>query len=145
VSSPRALTVVGTWRLESFESRSTDGTAHPMGERPDGLLIYTSTGWMAVHISHAERTPFASPDPLLASPAAQAHAFATSFITYCGRYEVSGGKVRHHVEVSVHPNWTGVTFEREFTMDGDTLVLRTPPHEIGGRTISSELRWRRVG
>ena len=116
-----------------------------MGERPDGLLIYTATGWMAVHISDAERAPFASPDPLLATPAEQAHAFATSFITYCGRYEVSGERVRHHVEVSVHPNWRGVTFEREFRVDGETLVLRTPPHEIGGRSISSELRWRRVG
>jgi len=139
------VSVVGTWRLESFESRSEAGPAHPMGERPDGLLVYTSTGWMCVHISHAERTPFASADPLLATQAEQAHAFATSFITYCGRYEMSGNKVRHHVEVSVHPNWRGFVFEREFTLDGDTLVLRTPPHEIGGRAVSSELRWRRVG
>jgi hypothetical protein len=38
-----------------------------------------------------------------------------------------------------------MVFEREFTLDGDTLVLRTPPHAIGGRMVSSELRWRRVG
>ena len=139
------MTVVGTWRLERFESRGADGTVHPLGERPDGLLIYTATGWMAVHIAHAERPPFASPDPLLATEPEQAHAFATSFITYCGRYEVRGGRVRHHVEVSVHPNWRGVTLEREFSVDADTLVLRTPPHEIGGTIISSELRWRRVG
>ena len=36
-------------------------------------------------------------------------------------------------------------FERDFKLDGDTLVLRTPPHEIGGSAVSSELRWRRVG
>jgi len=58
---------------------------------------------------------------------------------------VSGDRVRHHITVSVHPNWTGAVFERVFALDGDTLVLRTPPIEIGGRAVSSELRWRRLG
>jgi hypothetical protein len=138
------VSIVGTWRLVRFQSRIEDGPAL-MGEHPDGLLIYTRTGWMAVHISHAERQPFVSSDPLLATQGEQARAFATSFITYCGRYEVIDDRVRHHVEVSVHPNWKGVVLERSFTLDGDTLVLRTPPHEFGGKVVSSELRWRRVG
>jgi hypothetical protein len=140
------VTIVGVWRLETFQSRDEEGRpAHPLGEHPAGLLIYTETGWMSVHVAHGDRVPFASPDPLAGTEAEQARAFATSFIAYSGRYDVHGDRVRHHVEVSVHPNWMGVVFERVFALDGDTLILRTPPISIGGVAVASELRWRRVG
>jgi hypothetical protein len=138
--------IVGVWRLDSFESRDAEGAAsYPMGERPRGLLIYTATGWMSVHVAHADRAAFASDDPLLATEVEQARAFVGAFIFYSGRYEVEGERVRHVVETSVHPNWTGATFERVFDFDGDRLILRTPPIGIGGTAISSELRWHRVG
>ena len=138
--------IVGVWQLDSFESRDGEGAAsHPLGERPRGLLIYTATGWMSVHVARADRAPFASGDPLLATEVEQARAFAGAFIFYSGRYAVEGDRVRHAVEMSVLPNWTGTTLERVFELDGNTLILRTPPVGIGGTAISSELRWHRVG
>jgi len=138
--------IAGVWRLDSFESRDERGAvSRPMGERLSGLLIYTETGWMSVHVARAERTRFASDDPLLATADEQARAFATAFIFYSGRYEVDGDCVRHFVETSVHPNWTGTVFERVFALEDDRLMLRTPPIGLGGAAISSELHWHRVG
>lgn len=140
------MRIAGVWRLDSFESRDERGAvSRPMGERPSGLLMYTESGWMSVHVAHADRTRLASDDPLLATADEQAHAFATAFIAYSGRYEVDGGRVRHFVETSVHPNWSGTVFERIFELDGDRLMLRTPPSGLGGAVISSELHWHRVG
>jgi hypothetical protein len=140
------MTLAGVWRLDSFQGRDERGAVfRPMGERPSGLLIYTETGWMSVQVAQAERARFASDDSLLATAEEQARAFATAFICYSGRYEIEGSCVRHFVDTSVHPNWQGTIFERTFALDGDRLVLRTPPVSLGGTAISSELHWHRVG
>jgi lipocalin-like protein len=140
------VTIAGVWRLDSFESRDGRGVvSRPMGEHPSGLLIYTASGWMSVQVAHGARIRFTSEDPLLAPPDQQAHAFATAFIFYSGRYEVQGDHVRHFVETSVPPNWAGTVLERLFEIAGDRLMLRTPPTGLGGTMLSSELRWHRVG
>ena len=140
------MKIAGVWRLDSFESRDAGGVvSRPMGEHPAGLLIYTASGWMSVHVAHSSRARFASDDPLLATPAEQAHAFATAFIFYSGRYEVDGDRVRHFVETSVHPNLVGTTLERLFELEADHLVLRTPPIGLGGSALASELHWHRIG
>ena len=140
------MTIAGVWRLDSFAARDARGAVSgPMGERPSGLLIYTPSGWMSVHVSHGDRAHFASDDPLLATMEERARAFATGFIVYSGRYEVEENRIRHFVETSVHPNWPGVVFERTFELDGDRLTLRTPPVNLGGAALASELHWHRVG
>ncbi len=42
-------------------------------------------------------------------------------------------------------SFAGTILERRFELEADRLVLRIPPIGVGGSTISSELRWHRVG
>jgi Lipocalin-like domain len=55
---------------------------------------------------------------------------------------VRGDHVFHHVEVSVFTNLMGTTLERKFTLEGDTLTIRTLPPEIWGS--SNVLVWKRA-
>ncbi len=42
------------------------------------------------------------------------------------------------------PDWTGEAQVRPFTLDGDRLVLRTPPKVVDGRTTVNEMAWVRA-
>ena len=42
------------------------------------------------------------------------------------------------------PNWVGTEQVRYFEVNGDELLLRTPPIEIGGTTLVNDLTWVRV-
>ena len=66
------------------------------------------------------------------------------YVSYCGRYEVNGDKVIHHIEVSLFPNWVGVRQERMYELDGDRLTLSTPLMLVGGRRLSTHLIWERA-
>ncbi len=69
--------LVGTWRLVSWENRSTDGTvSHPLGRDAVGLIIYTDDGYMSVAMMRADREPFAADDLLGGTPDEQARAAA---------------------------------------------------------------------
>jgi Lipocalin-like domain len=65
----------------------------------------------------------------------------STYLAYCGRYEVEGDVVVHHIEMSLFPNWVGGDQRRQSELSGDKLVLRTPPMELGGDLIVNELRW----
>ena len=41
------------------------------------------------------------------SPECGASLGAVTFQSYCGKYEIKGDRVMHHVEVSLNPNDTG--------------------------------------
>jgi len=62
---------------------------------------------------------------------------------YTGRYEVSGAEVVHHVDTAWNPNWVGTEQQRTFELDGDTLILRTPPISSDGSEVFLELTWTR--
>jgi hypothetical protein len=71
-------------------------------------------------------------------------AAADTFLAYCGKYEVSKDKVTHLPEVSFIPNWVGEKQERFYKFEGDELILSTPPFILGGKQVSSYLRWKRI-
>jgi Lipocalin-like domain len=76
------------------------------------------------------------------SEAARAAAYS-SYFAYCGTYEVSGDTIVHRVAMSLLPNWVGSSQTRYFEVNGDDLLLRTPPIEIGGMSLVNEFRWHR--
>ncbi len=97
---------------------------------------------MSVAMMQANRPAFAEGDLLGGTPEEKAAA-ASSYVTYCGRYEVGDGTVIHHVDVSLFPNWVGVDQERFVEVKGDELTITTRPLRIGGETIN-RLVWERV-
>jgi hypothetical protein len=68
-----------------------------------------------------------------------------SYVSYCGRYEVRGESVFHHVEMSLFPNWVGTQQERYFQFAGDRLILSTPPFtNATGDIETARITWQKI-
>lgn len=117
---------------------------YPLGKDAQGILVYGDDGYMFVAIMRAERAPFAADDLLGGSVEEKARA-AETYVSYCGRYEVSGDRVVHNVELSLFPNWVGAEQERLVAIEGDRLTLRTRPMLLEGAQQTAHLVWERVG
>jgi hypothetical protein len=135
--------VVGTWRLKVWETRTSDGRVdYPLGPDAVGYLTYTRVGHMSVTIMRPDRPVFESTDLLGGTPEELATA-ARGFVGYCGRYELRDGRVIHHIEASLFPNWVGTAQERFLQVDDNHLTLTSRPLQIGG-TTTSRLVWERA-
>ena len=140
--SHNALT--GTWRLVSAEYKSMEGeAAYPYGQDPVGYIIYSDDGYMSVAIMKKARMNYASGDRMRGTLEEKSSA-ADSYLSYCGRYEIQGNKVIHHIEVSLFPNSVDTDQERTFEIDGDRLSLSTPSFLLDGKLRSGCLIWKRV-
>ena len=136
--------VVGTWRLKQWETHSADGRiSYPLGPNAIGYLIYTPQGYMTVSMMQVDRPAFAG-DDLIGGTLEEKAAAASSYVTYCGRYEVQDRTVIHHVELSLFPNWIGVDQLRFVEVEGDDLLITTPPLQVGGREVINRLIWERA-
>ena len=140
--------LVGAWRLQSYLATPVDGGEPyaPLGTNPQGLIIYTSDGYMSAQLSTADREGFSSGD-WFDGTAGEYVAEASTYIAYSGAYRVDDltGILTHTMEVSLFPNWTGQTQVRTVELDGDTLTLGTAtPLRSGGRTVMARLVWRRA-
>ena len=136
--------LVGAWRLMSFEVRGADGRVrYPYGRDAAGYIIYGADGFMSVQFGPADRPRFAD-DDLGGKGDGEWAALARSYTAYCGRYELRGDRVLHHVELSLFPNWVGETQERFLTLDGNRAILRTPPFLVRGEERTGVLVWERV-
>ncbi len=111
--------VVGAWSLVSFNERVKGGSFEPrFGPNPVGYPDGTSP-------SEHDRTE-------------SVH----NFLAYAGRYEIRGSEVFHHIETSTFTNLVGTTLKRGFTLQGDTLTIRTLPPYLWG--TESVLIWHRT-
>jgi Lipocalin-like domain len=136
--------LIGTWRLVSWENRGVDSQiSHPLGEDAVGYIMYNQDGYMFVAIMRPERPNFPTGDLLSGSTEEKAQA-ASTYVSYCGRYEFRGDTVIHHVELSLFPNWVGVEQERLVEVRGNRLTLSTHPIFLGGMQRTAHLIWERV-
>jgi len=127
--------VVGTWMLESIDTRRAD-TGEPVARETSdqfvGLLIYDASGHMAVQIDRSASIP------------------DRPYTAYLGTYTVDAadGLVVHHVQTSTVASYTGTDLRREYELrdSGDTLVLRNRRLAFGSDSVPvvTELIWRRV-
>ncbi len=135
--------VVATWRLQLWETRTADGAVRfPLGRDAVGYLSYTPDGYVFVAMMRAGRPRYETSDLLGGTPAERAEA-AAGYVTYCGRYEMQDGRAIHRIELSLFPNWVGVDQVRFAEVDGDTLTITTAPIAIGG-TPTNRLVWPRA-
>lgn len=136
-------TLVGTWKLESWQSKATDGEiTFPYGRDALGYIVYTAGGFMSVSIMRANRSNFSSGD-LLGGSDPEKLAAIESYLSYCGMYEFDGVQVTHHVQMSLFPNWVGMEQIRlvEFIQDG--FRLSTHPMLLKSKMQVATLEWRR--
>ena len=141
---------IGAWRLVAFEEEGPDGELiHPYGKDATGLLIYDPSGRMSVQIMRRDREPLSTPD-WQGLPAEEIKRAIEGFTAFFGSYEVdeANGVVIHRVEGHVLPESVGKVLRREFTLSGDSLILKPSPNRrviweritaagISGETIST--------
>jgi hypothetical protein len=136
--------LVGTWKLVSATNTDDKGrTQDAFGANPTGFLTYTADGRMMAIITYGGRKPLSVSDHVAAPPEERAQAFV-SMIAYAGRYSYDGDKVTHHVEAASVENWVHTDLVRTAKLQGNRLVLRTPPMLIDGATGIFELAWKRL-
>jgi hypothetical protein len=142
-----ARDLVGSWRLERWESVADDGSVtQPFGDRPGGLLVYGADGVMITTIAPSDRPRLSSPDALHGGPANERLRTAETFIAYSGTWALEGDDVVHTVDISLYPNWVGSRQVRHArSIDGaDRLELSTDPILADGRRARQRLTWRRI-
>ena len=129
---------VGSWRLVSQHSLYPDGRIEPSrGEKADGIIMYDAAGNMAVQLMRTDEhaTDFTDlSDPKTAMQ---------GFLAYYGRYEVdeAAGVVRHFVTGSSFFDYRGITLERVYKFEGDTLTLKAQSNFDDSTRL---LVWRRM-
>jgi len=139
--------LIGAWRLHSFAFvRVEDGAeTFPVGERPQGLLVYTDTGQMSVHIQRRGRLVAHTDDWAQATPAEIDTAFK-GYNGYAGSFAVDEerGVVVHSVELAWFPNFEGSQQTRRYELDGDSLTLCATPRLLAGHLQTTRLVWERM-
>ncbi|MGP4115167.1 lipocalin-like domain-containing protein [Streptomyces sp. 4N509B] len=130
--APEPDALIGVWRMVSYTQEDESGrmVAGPLGDAPDGLLIYTADGHVSVSMA----------------PTGSA-ATQESYMGYAGRWHLNGDEVIHEVLVSAHPPMVGTKQSRTplLSEDGTLLTLRgAAVLPVGGRRPRRELNWRRV-
>jgi Lipocalin-like domain len=138
--------LLGTWRLVSFEARDSKGQLqYPLGEHVLGLLIYDAGGNISAHVMRNDRPLFAANDPDRGTDAEVRAAFE-GYASYFGTYtiDLTTQTVTHHVRGAWYPNWIGNDELRHFEFDGSRLVLATPPLVSGGESLEYVLTWERI-
>lgn len=136
--------LVGTWELVEWTATVGERTQRPFGGDVVGRLTYTVDGHMWATLMRRDRTLIQATS-LAGATASDRAAAAAGYLNYAGRYTEGDGRVTHHVELSLMPNWVGGDQVRNVGWEGDDLILTTDPEE--GRTgepIVNRLRWRRI-
>ena len=138
--------LLGTWRLVSFEARdSKDQLQYPLGEHVSGLLMYDAGGNMSAHVMRNDLPLFAANDPDRGTDAEVRAAF-DGHASYFGTYTIDDATqtVTHHVRGAWYPNWIGSDQLRHFKFNGSRLVLSTPPLVSDGQSLEYVLTWERI-
>jgi Lipocalin-like domain len=140
--------LLGTGRLISYVEVPADGSAkrYPMGPHPDGIILYTSDGYMSLQVMNADGREVASSDWAVGTDGELAE-YARSHFTYFGRFEVdeAGRIVRHSADVSLLPAWVGATQVRAAKIEGDRPHLSTiSPISSAGARVIAKLVWERA-
>ena len=117
--------LIGSWRLVSYEDRDASGASvFPYGSRPAGLVIYDSTGHMAIQIMKTPPPDVAS-DDWDRFTTQEKVALWDGYVAYFGRFEVDLARqvVTHLPEADLSRLYIGRREERHYELKGDQLVL----------------------
>lgn len=138
--------LIGAWRLRSFVFERDGGeTVAPLGDRPQGLLVYSDSGQMSVNIQRRGRL-LGHTDDWAAATTAEIDTAFRGYNGYAGSFEVdeAAGTVRHSVDIAWYQNWEGTTQVRFYELAGDVLTLRAGPRLLWGELHTSRLVWDRI-
>ena len=147
---------MGTWKLKSVVKKSAAGLVNkPFADNPLGYISYMPDGFMHAILMKSGRGLIGVPPEELSYAARSKKLLMswkyikagigyikamTSFLSYCGTYEIRGNIVVHHVKAAMVPDWIGTDLTRDFVFSGNTLTLTA--HDDAGNVM--DLVWERV-
>jgi hypothetical protein len=118
--------LLGAWSLESYTEADVQSgeVSYPMGRNPEGLILYTSDGYMSAQLGSDGRDRFRNQDPYGGS-SEEYIAAGRSYIAYSGRFYFgeSNGRLEREMFVSFFPNWQGQRQVRVAAIEDDRLHL----------------------
>ncbi len=140
-----AQQIIGIWELERWQTVIEDHVAdYPLGDKATGIIAYHPQGFMSVNLSAPHRVRLPTNDPFDGDPKLLA-LDAKGYLSYCGPFTVlSEGEVVHHLRFCSFENWVGTDQHRYAKMDGDALILSTPPALFRGKKGVGRLTWKRI-
>lgn len=115
--------VVGTYRLSSFVVDIDGKLREPMGKSPRGYSVITSTHLIAVITGEGHKS---------ASSIQEKAALYDMLTAYSGAYRIEGNRLVTSVDASWDEVWNGTQQWRNFTVEGNHLILTTDPTAFGG-------------
>jgi hypothetical protein len=145
-ASESQISLTGTYRLVSFETRYDNGEVqYPFGRKAVGQLTYDVAGNMSALVMNPDCPAFKSGERLKGTDSEVRGAFE-NFIGYFGTYMVDAvkGTVIHHVLGASYPNWVGVDQIRYYKVNGARLTLSMPPKLSGSQRSENIIIWERI-
>jgi hypothetical protein len=124
--------------MVSIDGHGTDGTiTQHWGAEPLGLWFFDANGSMSVQIVDPDHKLFESGDFLRPTPEEATQAIK-GYFGYFGTYTVDKevGEVVFHVKGAAYPNYIGTDQQRYYSIEGDTLKIRTPPERAGDADVT---------
>ena len=109
--------MIGTWKLtaQQFEFADNGEPMDIFGPAPRGRLIMTADGDFMTLITAADRA-------VLAGDAAQ---LFSTMLAYSGKFRIDRDTLVISCDLAWFPDWVGTEQVRFFSLDGDTLSLRS--------------------
>jgi ketosteroid isomerase-like protein len=142
-----AHALIGVWALQSYSDLIEGLPPHyPFGNNPDGLLIYTSDGFVSAVLMARDR-PNLGGNGFTDGTADQYASAGKGFIGYTGKYEMDEAQsiVTHRPLAAFAPNMVGSMQQRRVELEGDVLVLIAEhAHSTDLPATKSRLEWARV-
>lgn len=137
--------IIGTWKLVSWVYKNEKGEEiHYFGKNSTGILMYDDKGYMNAQLMKESREPFAS-DSINGGTPNETYGAFNSYLAYYGKYyEENPGEMVHIVEGSLFPNWIGNREVRYGKIEGDKLILSTPPIHAQGTEIVFYITWKKA-
>ena len=118
----QAPRLVGTWRLVSMHGvPEGEAPTEIWGKHPPGYLVITPQRLIAVLTAQNRKVP---------TPPFTPQDLVGSFVTqsaYSGPYRLEGNRLITKVDASSYATWVGTDQVREFKLEGQRLLLSTPP------------------
>ena len=109
-----------------------------------GYIIYTSAGFMMVHMVRPDRKPFAASQPT----GAEARAAISTYTNYFGPFYVHqpDGYLVHDQVGYLNIGRNGYSpFQRFYSFEGRRLLLHPPVSDTpDGQTVQGTITWERV-
>jgi hypothetical protein len=138
--------LIGAWELREYSVTAEDGAVfHPMGRDATGLIIYTPDGYMSAQLMKHGRPAYVAGD-MQGGTSEEIIAAARGYLAYSGPFSVDEKSLtlRHHMSVSLFPNWIGDTQERLIHLEGEILTLSPGPIPYEGKPHTPRLIWKRA-